>query len=81
MWCIHHADLPAGVGARYDVSAGFVSVTLDGADTTLAADPAGNGRFTDIAVFLNITAGSQVYPGEISAGINFIPDGEIQGEM
>jgi hypothetical protein len=45
------------------------------------AHPVGNGCFTDIAVFLNITAGSKVYPGEISSGINFIPDGEIQEEM
>ena len=76
-----NVDLPAGSATWCDVSADFASVMSDGADTTLVADPAGNGCFTDIAVFRSITAGSKVCPCAISAGINFIPDGAIQGEM
>jgi hypothetical protein len=53
----------------------------DGADTTLTASPAGNAAFTDIAVFLNITAGPDVYPVGLFARNYFRYDGEIRGEM
>lgn len=75
LWRIHRADLLAGAGAA------FICVISDAADMTPAAEPVGNGGFTDVAVFRNITFGLQVVPGETSAGINFLPDGEIQGEM
>lgn len=68
------ADLLTGNDVRNDNIADHVRVMSDGADMTLAADPAGTGCCTDIAMSSSITAGS-------SARNNFNPDGEIQGEI
>ena len=67
-------DLLTGNDVRNDNIADHVRVMSDGADMTLAADPAGTGCCTDIAMSSSITASS-------SARNIFIPDGEIQGEI